>query len=159
MRWSDGIADSTDMSLSELRETVKGREAWCAAVHGVTKSDMTWQLSNNNNAHQIVSKSRHQSYYEKQSTKLNAEAAFFGFWCLLIRSVSSSEIHTVVKILSFVFGLCLWCILPYISVLVLCSQVQRSFITSGFLSQKVFPHIQVIMEFTSVHVCYLYGLN
>ena len=81
----------------------------------------------------------------------------FGF--LLIRNVSSSEIHTVVKILSFVFRLCLWCILPYISALVLCSQVQRSLTTSGFLSQKVFPHIQVIMEFTSVYVCYLYGLN
>ena len=124
----------------------------------VTKSDMTWQL-NNNNAHKIVSESRYQSYYEKPSTKLNAEAAFFGFWFLLIRNVSSSEIHTVVKILSFVFRLCLWCILPYISALVLCSQVQRSLTISGFLSQKVFPHIQVIMEFTSVYVCYLYGLN
>ena len=60
MRWLDSIAESEDMSLNELQEIVKDREAWRASVHGVAELDMSVQLTNE---HPLIK----QSLYRKQA--------------------------------------------------------------------------------------------
>ena len=48
IRWLYNTTDSMDMNLSKLQEIVEDRRHWCATVHGVSESDLTWQLNNNN---------------------------------------------------------------------------------------------------------------
>ena len=54
MRWLDGMTDSKDMGLSKHQEMVKDRDAWRAAVRGLTEADMTWRLNSNINIYTPV---------------------------------------------------------------------------------------------------------
>ena len=54
MSWLDGITNSMNMNLSKLQETVENRDAWRAAVRGLTEADMTWRLNSNINIYTPV---------------------------------------------------------------------------------------------------------
>ena len=94
LRWLDNITDSLDMNFfSKLRETVKDREAWCAAVHAVTELDMTQQLNNNHHhlldMHHTLDKFLSFSEFAFSSVKLEEKNAYLSG--LLPSSWSPSE--------------------------------------------------------------------
>ena len=102
MRWSDGITDSTDMSLSKLRETVKDREAWRASVLGVAGSGMTWQLSDNNM--RIKQFPNHDTKAIRKNSPLDCTQRLhflaFGFLLRNVSSLSETQSKTSVVCVS-----------------------------------------------------------
>ena len=96
MRWLDGITDSMNMSLSKLGEIAQNREAWCVAVHGVTKSQ-TWQrLNNNSNKVLLWSSFYPRGNWGRDRLEFNPELWFQSLHCVFLEvTVVTQKKHNV----------------------------------------------------------------
>ena len=86
MKWLDGITNSMNMSLSRLRELVIDREAWRAAVHGITKSDMTEELNWLIWRKNLLSKKKK----KKKKLIIMPPLPYIKCWCVYILSLGPS---------------------------------------------------------------------
>ena len=87
MRWLATLTDSMEMNLSKLQDIVKDRDAWSATVHGVAKSQTSWQLNNNNR-----NKIGNRLSREPGDRRIESAWCLIYFWCFLVIRPSGENV-------------------------------------------------------------------